>query len=329
MMKENWIHIARYFSKEELIGPEKEYIQNALAHDHLKNTLNEAETMLKKVDLFFNLNKIDSQAAWNKLNRQLEKPTRKHRLPAYFLRIAALFLLILATGFATWKLANNNRTTTFSTAKTDFSHPVIVLPDGSKVTLNYGSQLIFPHDFKGDTRVVKLKGEAFFEVKPDAEKPFIVKTKSASIKVLGTSFNVLAYDSNEIVEVYVKTGKVEIKNEGAELASKYKMVLLPGEMATLNTTSFNLTKNKAEKENRLSWLTHEIEFHFTGLFDVIKTLEHAYNLKIEINGNVDLNQKITATFNRQNPDYIMEVVAITLNLDLIKTGQNAYLINHK
>lgn len=329
MMKESWNHIARYFSKEELIETEKEYISNALTDDQLKNTLDGTETMLKKVDLYFDLKKIDSRSAWNKLNHQLERPTKKYSIPARFLRIAAIFLFIVAAGFATWKLVNNNKTTTFSTAQTDFSHPVIVLPDGSKVTLNYGSQLIFPDNFNGEAREVKLKGEAFFEVTPNAEKPFIVKTKNASIKVLGTSFNVLSYDSNETVEIYVKTGKVEVKEEGTELASTNKMVLMPGEKGTFNTATLSLTKNNAEKGNHLAWLTHEIEFQFTGLNEVIKTLEHAYNLKIEINGDVDLDQKITATFNRQNPDYILEVVAITLDLNLTKTSQNAYLINHK
>ena len=217
----------------------------------------------------------------------------------------------------------------FQTAVNDFSRPSINLPDGSVVTLSYGSSLHYLKTFKGENRVVELEGEAFFEVTPNKLKPFIIKTKGASVKVLGTSFNVRSYTDNQIVEVIVKTGKVELIDDLPDDGQNKKVLLLPGEKGTLDLTTGNLQKEERYDVNKMAWLTHEIAFQVTSLSEVIATLNKVYNTKIEYSDKVDLNKVITATFNEQDPGYILDVVALTLDLEISDKGKNSYFINTK
>ena len=119
-----------------------------------------------------------------------------HRIRRAVLRIAASFLLPIAIGYATFYLLQHNakpepvvynEITTPMGSKTN-----IVLGDGTKVWLNSGSKLKIPQKFVGKYREVQLVGEAYFDVKKDARKPFVVRTSKLNIKVLGTTFNVKA-----------------------------------------------------------------------------------------------------------------------------------------
>jgi transmembrane sensor len=209
------------------------------------------------------------------------------------------------------------------------SMPEMILPDGTKVTLNHSSKIVFPDEFSKNTREVTLSGEAFFEVTPNPEKPFIIKTNGASVKVLGTSFNVYAYNNVPTVEVIVKTGKVELREILSTDSSKSdKVLLLAGEKGVFNKDNGKISKENNLNSNNLSWITHEIKFNYTQLDDVINTLRRTYNLQIEVDSNVDKDLQLSATFTHQKPEYIMDIVALTLNLKLEKTGDNSFRIKN-
>ena len=92
------------------------------------------------------------------------------------------------------------------------------LPDGSKIFLNRNSEFSYRSNFGKHRRDVKLTGEAFFEIAPDASKPFIIDAGKAKVKVVGTSFNVITNNSESAVEVFVKTGKVMLSdNSGSQI----------------------------------------------------------------------------------------------------------------
>lgn len=323
MKRENWDSIAKKLTGEKLDHFDDAALDEMQSDKDLNNIYTESEDTLKKVDLYFKLKNIDTDAAWDKLNDQI--PSKKVvPLRIRLMQAAAVALLLIAAGFGTWRLMEAKNTMVAKTAVNDLSHPEVILPDGSKVSLNYGSKLIYPKEFTGKQRNVELIGEAFFEVTPDAKHPFVIETKNASVTVLGTSFNVLAYDGDEKVEVYVKTGKVELKKTGSQIAMNDKVLLFPGEKGTYNTSTHKLAKEMLERANDLSWITHDIEFRNSTLNEVIQTLKHVYKLDITTDNNVDLNQTITVTFSHQDPDYIMEVVAITLDLHLNKVDQTTY-----
>ncbi len=105
----------------------------------------------------------------------------------------------------------------------------VELPDGSTIFLNRNSQLSYRSNFNGRGRNVNLKGEAFFEIAPDATKPFIIDAGNARVRVVGTSFNVITRNSESAVEVYVKTGKVLLSdNSGSK-----ELALDPGYIGTM------------------------------------------------------------------------------------------------
>jgi transmembrane sensor len=331
MKGEYWDIIAKYLTHEELSAEEKEEFDQLLADEEFNEILSQSSEVVKKSDLFFNLKKYNTDKAWEKVNGQLT-PKRKNILQIpWVYRVAAIFLLLFTTSVVVWRLGiNKQEFCEVTTTQYDLSNPVVELPDGTKVKLNHGSKLTYPEEFSGETREVSLTGEAFFNVTPNPGRPFIIKTNDASIKVLGTSFNVYAYNESSTVEVIVKTGKVELfKPDLSEKAAVGKVLLLPGEKGTFDKLNKTVAKEATYSPNNLSWFTHEIEFKYTRLSDVFQTLKRAYNLQITIEEGVDLGQELNATFSQQQPDYIMEVIAMTQNLKLKKQANNQYIIQKK
>ncbi|MDA3929258.1 MAG: FecR domain-containing protein [Prolixibacteraceae bacterium] len=325
MKREQWNSIAKHLVNEEISSAEKEMISSA--EGDLAKDIKDAENMLKKVDLTYQLNKFDTNNAWSKVNTKLDNPKKVIPIHIQIMRVAAIFVLLMAAAFTSWQIIERTQRTTFQTAQTNISRPEIKLPDGTRVILSHGSAIVYPKQFKGNDRKVQLTGEAFFDVTPNAQKPFIIEAGNASVKVLGTSFNVYAYKNSETVEVIVETGKVELINGNPNNVLANKVLLMPGEKGTLEKSSQLILKEITNKVNKLSWLTHNITFQSSNLEEVIETLEHVYNVSVEVEKNVDLNKRITATFKQQDSDYIMEVIAITLDLSLVKLDENTYRIN--
>jgi transmembrane sensor len=331
MKGEYWDIIAKYLTHEELSVDEKKEFDQLSADEEFNEILSQSSEVVKKSDLFFNLKNYNTDKAWEKVNGQLAPKRKSILYMPWVFRVAAIFLLLFTTSVVVWRLGiNKQELCEFATTQYDFSNPGIELPDGTKVKLNHGSKLTYPEEFSGKIREVSLTGEAFFDVTPNPEKPFIIKTNDASIKVLGTSFNVYAYSESSTVEVIVKTGKVELsKQDLTEKAKVEKVLLLPGEKGTFNKLNKTVAKEATFNPNNLSWFTHEIEFKYTRLSDVFLTLKKAYNLQITIEEGVDLSQELNATFSQQQPDYIMEVIAMTQNLKLKKQANNQYIIQNK
>jgi ferric-dicitrate binding protein FerR (iron transport regulator) len=329
MESEKWNIIAKQLAKEELSREETEMLESMKTDKEMSNIINQSADVFDKTDLYFSHKNFDTNKAWEKVNSQLPKAGKKRSLTWAF-RIAAVMLVLIATGVAVWQFGSEKAgINEFATLDNDLSRPEIVLPDGTRVTLNHSSKISYPTEFAGTTREITLSGEAFFEVTPNAQKPFIIKTNSASIKVLGTSFNVYAYTNNPLVEVVVKTGKVELlENPVASETLIGKVLLLPGEKGIFDKLNKKITKEVTSNNNTLSWMTHEIEFNETTLNEAINTLNRAFNLHVDVDENVDRNLHISATFNHQKPEYIMDVVALTLNLKLEKTGNNRYTIKN-
>lgn len=331
MKSEHWEVIAKYLTHEELNAEEKSALDQLSANEEFKILFDQSVELIDKTDLYFNLKKYDTDKAWGKVDRQLA-PRRKNIFHiSWVYKVAAIFIFLVVTTVTIWRLSvKKEEIKEFATNQYDLSNPEIKLPDGSMVKLNHGSSLTYPEEFSGKTREVTLTGEAFFNVTRNPEKPFIIKTNGASIKVLGTSFNVYAYPESSTVEVIVKTGKVELHEQVvSEKVEGEKILLLPGEKGTFNKQSRTIAKESAFNQNNLSWVTHEIEFKYTRLADVFQTLKRAYNLQITVEKDVDLNQELNATFSQQQPDYIMEVIAMTQNLNLKKAGSNQYIIENK
>ena len=152
-----------------------------------------------------------------------------------------------------------------------------ILSDGTRVWLNAESELDFPVNFVSQERVVKLKGEAFFEVHPDAEHPFIVETKNVKMRVLGTSFNVKAYDNEEAVWTTLLTGKVKVSSVEEESES---VILTPGMQALWQEEDMKMTvKEKVNTEHFIAWKNGLFMFDNEDISAVVRVLERWYDVK--------------------------------------------------
>ena len=199
------------------------------------------------------------------------------------------------------------------------------LPDGTKVSLNSDSKLFFPKKFKGGTREVTLEGEAFFDVEPNPTKPFIINAGNAQIKVLGTSFNVNAYPGSDKVEVIVETGKVRVARKTTNTSAIGELILAPGDKGILLYPNGVLQKSKNNDDNFLAWKTHNLIFRETSLGDVIETLEKVYKTDIDIADDEMKKLLLTGQYNDYSLDFILEVIASTLHLEVEKKGNRFFL----
>jgi transmembrane sensor len=158
----------------------------------------------------------------------------------------------------------------------------VVLPDGTRVLLNAASSLRYPMAFRGKERTVVLTGEAYFEVASDAGKPFLVKAAGMRVQVLGTSFDVMAYDNEAMVRTTLLTGKVK------EICQEHDSVMLaPGQQAVLHRGSNRLTREVIDTDEVVAW--KEGLFLFSNRVDIptiMRQLERWYDINVHYEGAV-------------------------------------------
>jgi ferric-dicitrate binding protein FerR (iron transport regulator) len=292
-----------------------------------------SKKMLSKMNTYYRANKFDSNAAWQNVQTQISptkvKPiqhkTYRKEVFAQFYKYAAIIVVALLLGSIGYFIGFKNQDRAIYSEVISVNGQVIneyVLPDGSVVALNSDSKLLFPKRFKGDIREVTIIGEAFFDVKPNPEKPFVINAGNAQVKVLGTSFNVCAYPGSETIEVIVETGKVQVIRKATDVLSENREVFLtPGEKGTLFTVTQNLEKSVNQNPNFLAWKTHDLIFNKVPLKDVVQSLEKAYHINIEL-GNNELNNLLYEGHFDQKPiDFVLDVIRLTFNLELSEENE--------
>ncbi|HJT74616.1 MAG TPA: FecR domain-containing protein [Chitinophaga sp.] len=151
----------------------------------------------------------------------------------------------------------------------------VSLPDGSHVWLNAASSLKYPLKFK-DKRTVILDGQAYFEIAPDAKQPFIVKAGEMEVQVLGTSFDIMAYKDEEVVNTTLVEGAVKVF-QGSTSA-----LLHPGQQSKLSPASGRMEVQAVNLENVLAWRNGRFELENTGLPAFLRQLARWYDVEIVI-----------------------------------------------
>ncbi|QHS59345.1 FecR family protein [Chitinophaga agri] len=174
----------------------------------------------------------------------------------------------------------------------------LVLSDGTKVWLNADTRLRYPSVFPADSRAVTVEGEAYFEVAADAARPFTVQSDHASIKVLGTAFNINTYENN--IAATLVQGKIVVHHKGD---STY---LQPGDQLTSKAPYDNTRVRKVDTEIYTAWKDGELIFSETTLEDICHRLERTYNYKILLPEGEIRHRKIEANL----PQY-KEISTIT------------------
>ncbi|MEX0884652.1 MAG: FecR domain-containing protein [Cyclobacteriaceae bacterium] len=232
-------------------------------------------------------------------------------------KVAALFLLLVLSGYVLLEGVNYTMPEEVlseaplirierSTAAGE--KLTVDLRDGSRVKLNSLSRIVFDSDFGITTREIQLEGEAFFEVAPDKDKPFIVKTGKVMTTALGTSFN--AYSREVTVRISLTEGLVKVSHEKEELR------LDPGEMATLGTSSRgDLFKGKFDPKGSILWKEGKIPFHSRTLNSILKSLEDWYGVSFQVSGELPSDRKVTGVFDNGSLDDILKGLGFSLGFE--------------
>jgi transmembrane sensor len=157
----------------------------------------------------------------------------------------------------------------------------LILPDGTRVWLNAASSITYPVAFEKNERKVSITGEAYFETTKDPSKPFLVNTDGRStIKVLGTSFNVNAYNNEQALITTLLEGAVQVQSK------QQTVVLKPGQQSLQSGTDKISINSNADLEKALAWKNGRFDFNGLDLPSIMRQLERWYDINVEFTGPV-------------------------------------------
>lgn len=247
----------------------------------------------------------------NNLHRQIRKKSSFG-----ILKYAAVFVLLVLSFFITRYLLKEPEKKVFVISTLNAERKTFLLPDGTKVWLMHNSQLAYSND-----RNIQLRGEAFFEVAKDEAHPFVIRTSGLLTKVLGTSFNISAYDDDSTIKVTLLTGLVEL----SRLNSRQQ--LHPMQQATYERHNDRITcADYPDANEMLLRREGQLEFKNVRVEDVIKELEN--NFKVDI--VVDEQTTNCLFFGRlkanEDLEKFLEKLCLILNARFEKRG-NQYFIS--
>lgn len=182
----------------------------------------------------------------------------------------------------------------------DFS---LTLADGTVIRLNADSRLQYPSEFSGDSRIVYLEGEAFFNVAKDKTKPFIVKTKKLDVEVTGTSFNVMAYPSEDSIRTTLVQGGVNILTKDGRVCK-----LLAGEQCVVDTASGKFVVNQVNVASFVSWIDGQFFFDNESMESLMRKIARWYDVDVIFENEELKSELFYGTITRS--DEITEVLDI-------------------
>lgn len=271
---------------------------------------------------------VDTEKAWQKLAGKIEKyESEKPEIRdskeirrlfiRYALRAAAVFIPALIAGYLIISHYSGPKTLTFVSTQEVLEK---TLSDGSIIKLNQNSKLQYPESFDEAIREVSLTGEAFFSVSPNPEKPFIIHSGVVDVKVVGTSFNVNASPENNIIEVFVKEGKVVVYAVNAERVKTDSIFLEAGSKGIFDKKTALLQKAVQANGSELFWINQTLIFNKTRLETVFAVIAEKYHVEIRLKNEEIGNLRLTTSFEGQPIENIMNVIAESFKLKISQTG---------
>ncbi len=234
----------------------------------------------------------------------------------YFLKIAAVFLVVLGFAPITYNLLNSHRSLKFDVVNTASDKRYKTLDDGTEVWLNRGSSIRFNQRFGKEKREIFLEGEAFFDVAKNEEIPLFIHVRNLNIEVKGTAFNVNAYRKRANIEVSLLRGLIEITSD---LDKGNRVLLLkPNEKliaATKDTGSGQVLKVipiGAEGESQdTKWVQDSLIFKKEKLKDLVSRLEKKYAIKIEIQKEELKDKRFSGSFDAESLKEAIEALRLS------------------
>jgi len=321
--------ITRYFSgeiTEEELRLLSDWLKDTPGNEELFRQFRETWQMIEKQKIN---SVVDIEQEWSSLQTKMNIPVKTVPLNwnrqgiksafQYIWKAAAVAIILLAASFLLYLyLSKPNEIVILAQAKNIEQ----LLPDGSVVYLHAGSKITYPEKFSSEKRNVELEGKAYFIIAHDKTKPFILASGDARVEVLGTRFNVNTRKSGGSMEVVLTSGKISVYFKGK---TKDNVLLMPGEKAEVYTGKKVISKTLNTDPNYMAWKTKVIVFNDESLSEVVKTLQDVYQTPVRL-VNQHLSQcRVTASFNDQSLQSVLEVIKVTLGLQVKQNGNSIEL----
>ncbi len=268
---------------------------------------------------------FDSKRGWIAVREHIQmgsvRPIQsfKTQKTAYpWLRIAAGIALLCTVGISLFVSGVFGRQEVLLTT-TSSEEKAVILAEGTEVQLNGDTRFRYPESFTGKNRTVFLdEGEAFFEVARDASHPFIVKTGAASVRVLGTAFNIR--NEGELI-VSVSHGKVQVQADGN---GNEALILIKGEEARYDPATGTLKKDSMDI-NTLAWKTDSLLFRNTPLIEVVSDISRYFHTEIRLENSELAPLRLTSTFVEEPLGVVLEMLELQYGLTIEKK-EGVYLL---
>lgn len=264
---------------------------------------------------------------WRKY--QLERWSMKKKKWHQPFKVAASLALLVASSLIFYMLSQqgNSGQQTISEAKEIVKETKAgeklktMLPDGTIVFLNAGSQLTYPGDFGDSSRIVQLKGEGYFEVAEDKARPFTVRTHSMDVTALGTEFCVNVSENHLPDRVALVSGKLlitNVKNEQIKIDSGYTV--------KLSREDFSFSKFDIDYLTEVAWKDGALHFENNSFSEIVQTLELNYGVEFMMDQRLDkINDTYTGTFKNESLDNVLKVLSFSMNFNYEINGKKVLI----
>lgn len=304
---------------------EKKIILDWINHSELNR-----QNFLRWEELYFlgkhnitndRLKKVEDKLL-SKINQQGIRNELKIKRVYSILRYAAVFIILLAfSGLTYWFFANEN-TDMVITATYAGETKQLILPDGSKVWLNENTTLEYPESFADDVRMMRLNGEAYFEVTPNKHKPFIVRGTTMQIEVLGTKFNFKNSDICRIAEASLLEGEIRARGNSDEGL----ITLSPGQKVELNAYTRQMKVSNTDAEADAIWHNDFVQLNNANIYDIALLLEKIYKVNIVISPEINkTNTYSGALQKKKHIKDVLEILSHTMHFNYKINNQNIFL----
>jgi transmembrane sensor len=259
------------------------------------------------------------ESCWNEIENRENASAKRIKLFARFKIAAAVVALVLLSSLSTYFISNiHTKADTFYTCiAPKGGKSEVVLPDGSHVWLNAGSELSYSAAFDKNNRNVKLSGEGYFEIAKKANgAKFTVSTNGYDVVVHGTKFNVLAYTDEPVVVTTLFEGSVQIDRDDESI------MMSPGEKVTYNKVSGELTKAKTSHRAN-AWVYNNTEYDSITLADLAKVLSRRFDVQISIESEALRSERFAISLNNgEDLEGIMRGLQNIIPIKTVRKGRH-------
>ncbi|MEX2602179.1 MAG: FecR domain-containing protein [Balneolaceae bacterium] len=284
---------------------------------------------------------VNVQQAWRAFQSNVLRKKRKtgnrsiHGL--LILRVAAVVLLTVMAGLFAYTYITSDPAAGDETASGHVlqlenlvtgkgEKASATFSDGTEVILNSASTLRFPEEFRGARREVHLEGEAYFDVAPNPDHPFIVHIRGAEIEVLGTEFNVRGWSEDLAVDVVVREGKVSVSAPGRVTGNQQEVLLGAGDFTRVPDGQGPVPVQQVEISDYLVWMSGGLYFKDTPFHQVLRDVERRFDVQITLHESGLSDVPFTGKFQYADLDEVLSIIAVSMEIDFRRDGSTVDLM---